>query len=425
MKSLSPLCQQPHIRVGILTAPQLHFVLNGPYRQDLQAVSGTQSAQCVNGAIQWDGREYSELVFRPEADGATVTLSDVTIGLRFHWQRQEVQTFGGTLRIIPDGDRLVAINVLPVEDYLVSVISSEMRSTSSLEFLKASAVVARSWLFAQLRRKSVHSDHSDKSECSEKPYSPENSETLILHWYDREDHTLFDVCADDHCQRYQGLSRALNPQVERAVRETHGLVLSCDGEVCDARFSKCCGGRSNEFQYCWQNVRIPYLRSVRDLYCRTSDADVLRQVLNDYDQETTDFYRWSVMLTQQELQALILSRQGSDVGQVLRLEAVERGPGGHISLLRIVGSRHSLLVGKELEIRRTLSRTHLKSSAFVAEALDICDGVPQRFRLVGRGWGHGVGMCQIGAAMMGEQGHSYTEILHHYFSNVSIEQYYC
>ena len=416
MKPLSPLRQQPLIRVGILSAPQLHFVLNGPYRQGTHSVTGAQTAQYSQGAIQWNGREYDELIFRPEADGATLTLSDVTIGLRFHWQRQETQTFGGTLRIIPDANRLVAINVLPVEDYLVSVISSEMRSTSSLQFLKASAVVARSWLFAQLNR---------KSETSDNPKTPVvPGEDIVLRWYDREDHTLFDVCADDHCQRYQGLSRALNPQVERAVRETHGLVLAYDGEVCDARFGKCCGGRTNEFQYCWQNVRVPYLRSVRDLYCHTSDAEVLRQVLNDYDQETTDFYRWSVTLTQQELHALILSRQGYDVGVVLRLEAVERGPGGHISLLRIVGSKRSLLVGKELEIRRTLSNSHLRSSAFVAEALDICNGIPQRFRLKGRGWGHGVGMCQIGAAMMGEQGHTYEEILHHYFTDVAIERYY-
>ena len=415
MTTLEPLASEPRIRVGILTARQLHFVLNGPYQFGTQSVRGSQVAECVDGRIMWNGSLYDELLFLPQGQGATLTLSDVTIGLRFHWQRQEVQTFGGALRIIVDADRLVAINELPVEDYLVSVISSEMRSTSSLEFLKASAVVARSWLFAQLRRKGVSAENTETSE---------SSEPTLIRWYDREDHSLFDVCADDHCQRYQGLTRAANPQVSRAVEETRGLVLAYEGQVCDARFSKCCGGQTNEFQYCWQNLRVPYLASVPDPYCHTTDPAILRQVLNDYDQETPDFYRWQETLTQQQIHSLVLSRTGRDLGDILRLEAVERGPGGHISRLRIVGSRASIVVGKELEIRRLLSRSHLKSSAFTAQSMDVEGGVPQRFLLEGRGWGHGVGMCQIGAAVMGHQGFSYEAILHHYFTGVALETLY-
>lgn len=415
MKTLVPLAAEPRIRVGILAARQLHFAFHGPYLLGTLPVSGRQVAECIDGCIHWNGAVYDELLFLPQAQGATLTLSDVTIGIRFHWQRQEVQTFGGALRIIVDGGQLVAINELPVEDYLVSVISSEMRSTSSLEFLKASAVVARSWLFAQLRRKGHKTEDAEPSD---------NSEPSLIRWYDREDHSLFDVCADDHCQRYQGLTRAANPQVSCAVNETRGMVLSYDGEVCDARFSKCCGGRTNEFQYCWQNLRVSYLVSVPDPYCHTSDPAILRQVLNDYDQETPDFYRWQETLTQQQVHSLVLSRTGRDLGDILRLEAVERGPGGHISRLCIVGSRGSLVVGKELEIRRTLSRTHLKSSAFTVQPLDVQGGVPQRFRLDGRGWGHGVGMCQIGAAVMGHQGFSYEEILRHYFSDIALEQLY-
>ncbi len=408
---------QPGIRVGIMSAPRLHFVLHGVFRCGRQQVSGAQKVTVREGRIVWNGTEYDELLFTPETQDATLQLSDVTIGVRFHWQRSETQTFSGALRIEVNQGLLLAINELPVEQYLVCVISSEMRSTSSPEFLKASAIVARSWLLAQLNRKEIVTD-----ETTSRLFTLNEHERIL--WYTRSDHSRFDVCADDHCQRYQGLSRATNPHVRQAVEETCGLVLTYEGQVCDARYSKCCGGRSNEFQYCWENVRVPYLTSVPDTFCNTHSAEVLRQVLNDYDQETTDFYLWSEELTQQELQTFITEKTGHELGDILSMEAEERGPGGHISRLRIEGSRGMLILGKELEIRRVLSRSHLKSSAFDVRPLDVRNGVPQRFRLDGRGWGHGVGMCQIGAAVMGSQGYSYDKILRHYFPLASVEKIY-
>ena len=409
---------QPLIHVGVLAAPQLHFALNGPFRCGRKNVQGRQQVECCEGRIKWNGEFFDTLCFKPQSAGATFQLSDVVIGVRFHWQRSETQTFGGTLRIIVDERaRLVAINELPLEDYLVSVISSEMRSTSSPEFLKASAIVARSWLLAQLSRKEVVTDETTK-----RLFTINERERIC--WYTRSDHTLFDVCADDHCQRYQGLSRAENPHVRQAVAETRGMVLTYEGEVCDARYSKCCGGRSNEFRYCWEDIHVPYLTSVDDPFCHTDNEEVLREVLNDYDRETMDFYEWSEELTQQQLHDLILRNTQRDLGDILSMEAEERGPGGHISRLNVRGSLHTLTIGKELEIRRVLSHSHLKSSAFTVEPLDIREGIPQRFRLKGRGWGHGVGMCQIGAAVMGHQGYSYKEILQHYFPLSAVEQIY-
>ncbi|MBP5196338.1 MAG: DUF4922 domain-containing protein [Bacteroidaceae bacterium] len=414
------------VTVGIKRAPSLRFNINGEYTAKGQTVTGEQAVVCEEGSIRWNGQLYRNLSFSPVTEDATFSISDVTIGVKFHWERQETQTFQGKLRLVVDEEKIVAINELPVEDYLVSVISSEMKATSSLEFLKASAVISRSWLYAQMDRRRHHSD-------SDRPafFAFTKTSKEYIRWHDREEHTIFDVCADDHCQRYQGVTRAANPAVKEAVEATKGQVLvyrKDDGtlEICDARFSKCCGGRTEEFQYCWENIKKPYLQSVEDPWCNTQDENILRQVLNDYDMETPDFYRWHVILQQEEIHDLLKDHLKVEFGDILALEPMEKGPGGHISKLKIVGSERTLIIGKELEIRKALSHTHLYSSAFDATPIDLAGKenapgkVPAAFRLDGRGWGHGVGLCQIGAAVMGQNGKNYREILEFYYRGAEL-----
>ena len=403
-----------HVSVGIMKDTAIRFCMNSPYQAKGTEVTGEQIAEYTEGGIRWKDNVYQELTFRPQEDAASFTLHGVTIGQKFHWERQESQTFSGILKLVVDEDKIVAINILPVEDYLTSVISSEMKSSCSLEFLKAAAVISRSWLYAQMQRRQERAGQPAPF------FTFVKGEGESIRWYDREDHTIFDVCADDHCQRYQGITRASNPQVAEAVNATRGQVLMYDGKVCDTRFGKCCGGQTNEYQYCWENIEVPYLRSVKDPYCNTSDKKILRQVLNDYDLETHDFYEWTEELSQEEIHERITSHLKMDLGPILNLEIVEKGPGGHISKLRIVGKDKAFIIGKELEIRRLLSTSHLKSSAFTVETKNVRGGVPQRFVLHGRGWGHGVGLCQIGAAVMGERGFSYKQILKHYYTNVEI-----
>ena len=411
----SIMSKEATITVGILSAPEVHFRLDTPYYIDDVSVEGEQTAVAQPDGILWQRKLYKRLTFTPPSEGArkaVFRLYNVTIGKQFHWERQQIQVFTGTLRLILQGSQIVVINELPLENYLVSVISSEMKSTCSLEFLKASAVISRSWLLAQLRQKK-----------DETPSCIRTDQELIR-WWDREDHDLFDVCADDHCQRYQGITQASNPNVRQAVSETRGQVLMGDGEICDARFGKCCGGQTNEFQYCWQNIRKSYLTSVPDPFCNTSDREVLSQVLNDYDLETLNFYRWEVRFSQQQLRQLIERNLGMKFGNILRLEPLEAGPAGHISRLRIVGSERIYIIGKELQIRKTLSTSHLLSSAFTVSLEDLQDGIPQTIILHGKGWGHGVGMCQIGGAVMGHQGYSYQDILAHYYPGAEIHQLY-
>ena len=342
---------------------------------------------------------------------------------------------------IVDEGRITAINELGIEEYLLSVISSEMSATASLELLKSHAVISRSWLLAQIRK--------DKAQAGLKPVSTRHTADELIRWYDREEHRLFDVCADDHCQRYQGITRASTPLVGEAVRATRGEILTCDGTICDTRFSKCCGGVMERFSSCWEEVDPPYLVARRDsrdeldfpdlrieenarrwiettpeAYCHTTDARILAQVLNNYDRETTDFYRWRVDYTQEELASLIREKSGLDLGQIIDLRPVERGTSGRIVRLRIEGTRRAITIGKELEIRRTLSPSHLYSSAFVVDRQEMVDGIPRRFVLRGAGWGHGVGLCQIGAAVMGEQGYSYRQILLHYYAGATLEKIY-
>ena len=377
-----------------------------------QQESSIQTAAWQDGRILYQDKLYEELSF----DESAFSLCGVTIGVNFHWERQETQSFAGRLRIIVEGDLLTAVNDIDIEDYLQSVISSEMKATASLEFLKAHAVISRSWLLAQIENRGKAASGVSRDEFVD------DGERFIR-WQDREDHANFDVCADDHCQRYQGLARiAGNPRAREAVKATAGEILIYDGRVCDARFSKCCGGHSEIFSTCWEGVEVPYLESIHDApavggrdFCDTSDETVLSQVLNDYDLETKDFYRWTVEYDSASLSGLIRSRSGIDFGEkILALEPVERGVSGRIKLLSIKGTARQMIVGKELTIRKWLSESHLKSSDF--------DIVKEggKFVLRGRGWGHGVGLCQIGAAVMGHQGYSYREILRHYFPSVEI-----
>ena len=404
--------KEPNVTVGIVSGEKISFSLNKPYMAKGEVITGDQVVEFCDGGILWRGNQYRNLTFTPQTDDASFSLNDVTIGVNFHWERKETQTFEGTLRIVVEADKIVAINELPVEKYLTSVISSEMSSTSSVEFLKAHAVISRSWLLAQIEKRKQHESGGDNF------FSFTKSDQEFIRWYDREDHTIFDVCADDHCQRYQGITRANNTHVEEAISQTRGQVLMYGDEICDARFSKCCGGETEEFQYCWENTPKPYLVSFHDPYCNTNDKHILSQVLNDFDQETPDFYRWTVSYTQQELSELVNRKLKDDFGTITDLIPVERGKSGRIWKLKIVGTKKTLTIGKELEIRRALSESHLYSSAFDVEK----EG--DKFVLHGKGWGHGVGLCQIGAAVMGEQGHPYDDILLFYYRGAQIQRLY-
>ena len=410
--------RQPEVSVGIVSGQKISFMLNAPYMAKGEELVGEQTVEFFEGGILWNGNQYRELVFVPRSRSSSFSLCDVTIGVNFHWERKETQTFNGTLRFVVEADQIVAINELSVENYLASVISSEMKDTSSIELLKAHAVISRSWLLAQMEKRQQMKTGGNNF------FSFIKKDDELIRWYDREDHTIFDVCADDHCQRYQGITRAASKAVEKAVAATQGRILVYGGEICDARFSKCCGGVTEEFQYCWEDSPKPYLSAVEDPFCNTTDKKVLAQVLNDYDQETPDFYRWKVEYSQEELATIIREKMKEDFGDIIDLIPLERGTSGRIWKLKIVGTKKTFTIGKELEIRRTLSETHLYSSAFDVERIGDKDGVPEKFVLHGKGWGHGVGLCQIGAAVMGEQGYKYDEILLHYYKGAEIKKIY-
>lgn len=436
--------KEPEVSVGILHAQEIHFILNARFMAKGESVEGGQTVSFEEGGILWNGNVYRELVFTPIEGKASFVIRDVTVGIHFHWERQESQCFTGILKLVVDEGKITAINILPVEDYLTSVISSEMNASSSLEFLKAHAVISRSWLLAQIGKRKALGKHDDGF------FSFIKTETEHIHWYDREDHTIFDVCADDHCQRYQGITRISNHNAEEAVKATRGQVLMHKNAICDARFSKCCGGVTEEFNTCWENKHYPYLTAVRDTqanaqlpdlmqeteaekwirsspesFCNTHDRSIIRQILTNYDYETNDFYRWKVHYTQAELAELIRTKTKNDFGKILDLVPIERGKSGRIYKLKIIGTEKTLIIGKELEIRRTLSPTHLFSSAFVVDKDEKTnDGIPAWFRLTGAGWGHGVGLCQIGAAVMGVQGYNYNDILLHYYKSAKIQKLY-
>ncbi len=437
----------PILNVGIVSGEELHVSLGATYHMEGrdQSLNGNLSFHLSeNGKVKFNGSEYGSVELRPtEETGAWFEVKDVTIGVNFHWERKENQRFTGGFGIIVEEEpmRLTLVNRLPVEDYLKSVISSEMSATSSPELLKAHAVISRSWLFAQL-------EGSKMPKCTEGRVETDHEKIV---WYDREDHKNFDVCADDHCQRYQGITRQTRAEVEAAIDSTKGILLTdTDGRVCDARFSKCCGGVFEEFESCWEPVPHPYLRALRngadehdfpdlrkeeaarewilgspEAFCNTRDEKVLSEVLNSYDRETPDFYRWTVEYGREELADLLRRRTGEDFGDVLELRALERGTSGRIIKLLVRGTRKEKVIGKELEIRRSLSESHLYSSAFVAEGEEPDEsGVPGKWRLRGAGWGHGVGLCQIGAAMMAHKGYGWETILEHYFPGANLTKAY-
>jgi len=443
--------ETPQIKVGIMAEKEIFFTLDGNYHLESSTnlITGKCKARKAGPGIyieSWDDCFFcpnSVVLIPSDPDTGKFILHNVTIGINFHWERKEDQTFKGSLHFITDGDKVHAINALSIEDYLISVISSEMSATSSMELLKAHAVISRSWLLAQIQKNTNLQTETQKYQTT---FRKENE---LVKWYDREDHTHFDVCADDHCQRYQGITRSTTPLVEKAVKETNGEVLAINGVICDARFSKCCGGVTEVFENVWEPVNHSYLQKIVDnnflpegysldlenedaakqwimgnptAFCNSSDKEVLKQILNDYDQETNDFFRWKVVYSQEELSELVKTRTGIDFGTITDLIPVERGGSARLIKLKIVGTLKTMTIGKELEIRKTLSRSHLYSSAFIIEKQEIAGSI--NFILHGAGWGHGVGLCQIGAAVMGDKGFSYHEILLHYFRGAGLERKY-
>ena len=452
------------IQVGILSNRTIKFVLNGDFTStDGTIYSGKQKAKIKEGTVFFNDEHFEEITLNPVNENASFDLIDVVIGINFHWERKENQRFKGSLKFITEEKKLTAINIIQVEDYLTSVISSEMSATASEELLKAHAVISRSWLLCPIQEQE---DRGKRQEARSKEESEhgiqlpttdyqlqtlQTSNLKHIKWYERDAHTNFDVCADDHCQRYQGITKASTAAVEKAIEDTRGEVLMYANKICDARFSKSCGGITEAFENCWAPVHHPYLTPIIDnveapagfdielttednaitwirkspaAFCNTTDKSILSQVLNNYDQETTDFYRWKVEYTQAQLAELIARNSEIDFGDIIDLIPIKRGESGRIIELKIIGTKDTVTVGKELEIRKWLSNTHLYSSAFVADKYDVVDNIPHRFTLTGAGWGHGVGLCQIGAAVMGEKGYTYKQILQHYFKGAELKKVY-
>lgn len=446
--------EQPNISVGIiLNEKEINFELYGNFivRGNKKIINGKFTAKIMNDALEITGDEFNvknknEIYIEPQdIKSCSFLLKSVTIGIQFHWEQKENQVFSGALKLLKEDDHIIAINVVPIETYLASVISSEMSATSSIQLLKAHSIISRSWLLAQIEKKNEITEQ-------EKKYSSKvETENELIRWYDREDHTLFDVCADDHCQRYQGVTKAFTTAVKNAINETYGLVLFYNEKICDTRFSKACGGITESFENVWEPIKHEYLTSVIDYkfepenfdldltnenaarkwikgnphaFCNTKDEKILSQVLVQFDQKTIDFFRWKVEYSQKELSELIKTKSGIDFGEILDLVPIQRGHSGRLIKLKIIGTKKILTIGKELEIRRTLSPTHLYSSAFFVEHNDVKNNIPQRFNFYGAGWGHGVGLCQIGAAVMAEMGYSFDEILLHYFKNSIIKKIY-
>lgn len=444
--------REPEIEVGILSRTEVKFFLNEPYRCGLKTFEGEQTVVCSQNKLLWNGNTYNEIFLSPIQQGS-FALPQVTIGINFHWQKEETQQFQGAIRIIADKGRVVFINRIPADTYLTCVICSEMNAGSPYEFLKASAVICRSWLFAQIEKKYSYreeinarpEDYLHDTISGSEQYQAGNTHTIIR-WYERDDHELFDVCADDHCQRYQGVGRITSPACKKATDDTRGIVLLHEGNICDARFSKCCGGMTEDYTTCWSNREVAYLRAHSDMipteekplcheddaekwiesrpacFCNTQNHSLLSRILNQYDQNT-DFFRWKVTYTQKELSEIVRAKTGTDFGMIHDIVPLKRGPGGRLWLIRLCGSKCSAIIGKELEIRRVLSKSHLYSSAFILQKHTDSSG-QVCFTFSGAGWGHGAGMCQIGAAVMGENGYSYLEILSHYYPHTELRKIY-
>ena len=438
----------PNIEVGILLRKNISFNLSGDYvlnnskinfsgkceaiidQNQLVLIYKDEKIVCPNG-VKFIPLNISENHFE---------VHKVVIGIDFHWEQEESQKFQGTLKLMIIDGLIQVINIVPIENYLYSVISSEMNANSSINLLKAHTIISRSWLIAQINAKEAEQKEKDSEEI--------NGE--YIKWFDQEDHKHFHVCADDHCQRYQGISRSLNPNVIQSVNETKGMVLIYENKICDARFSKSCGGHTELYENCWDETSHPYLKDFPDIdtdtkvsydlkkeedaknfilnapnsFCNTNDKHILSQVLNDYDQTTTDFYRWKVEYKQEEISALIQKKSAMNFGKILGFQAIERGESGRLIKLKIIGSEKELIIGKELLIRKWLSESHLYSSAIIIEPGEIKNGIPESYTIHGSGWGHGVGLCQIGAAVMGEKNYDYKEILKHYYRGAIIEKHY-
>jgi SpoIID/LytB domain protein len=445
--------KEPNISVGILSDEQINFELHGDFKvADIKQVfSGRFIAEIENNKIvcHWENNKIEisdEIIFVPQdIQNDSFLLKNVKIGVNFHWERKEKEIFAGSLKLIKDGGNVTAINTLPIERYLLSVISSEMSAKSSLQLLKAHAIISRSWLLAQIEKAKAIKKEKIKFEPAK------SVEDEYIRWYGREDHKLYDVCADDHCQRYQGVTKIFTEIARQAVKQTAGVVLTFDNKICDARYSKSCGGITESFENVWEPVKYSYLSSVIDYkfepenynlnflveanvrkwikgnppaFCNTTDRKILSHVLVDYDQETNDFFRWRVELSQAEISATIKTKSGIDFGDIIDLIPLERGSSSRIVKLKIIGTNKTLIIGKELEIRRVLSQSHLYSSAFIVEKENIIDSIPQKFILSGAGWGHGVGLCQIGAASMAAKGYQFDEILVHYFNKAVLKKIY-
>ncbi len=451
---------EPVINVGIMCEKVIHFELHGDFKVAGQNknFSGRFSAELIEGKIICKQEEQklefnSEVIFKPQDfEIESFLLKDVTIGVKFHWEKKEKERFTGSLKLLKENDKITAINILPAENYLVSVISSEMSAKSPLQLLKTHAIISRSWLIAQIEksrsaRKAVSFDKKEK----DKYKIPVPAEEEHIKWYDRDEHKLFDVCADDHCQRYQGVTKVFTDSAWQAVKQTAGIVLVSGDKICDTRYSKSCGGITESFENVWEPVKYNYLSSVIDYkftlenynldfsveanavkwiksspqsFCNTMDKKILSHVLVDFDQATRDFFRWHVEYTQEEITSIINSKSGIDLGLIKDLIPVERGYSSRLIKLKIIGTKKIIVIGKELEIRRILSDTHLYSSAFVVDKIDVQNGIPQKFILTGAGWGHGVGLCQIGAAVMASKGYQFDEILLHYFKNARLKKIY-
>jgi len=444
---------EPNVSVAILSGTSVECILYGEFESNHsnKLLNGQITAFVENEMIILSSNELefppvNEIILTPTDEKShTFLLKNVTIGLKFHWEQKQNQRFSGSLKIIVENNKLTIINIVPVEQYLMSVISSEMSPTSSIELLKAHAIISRSWLLAQMEKRASLEDKSDSY------VSEIISEDEIIRWYDREDHKLYDVCADDHCQRYQGITKVHAHNAKIAVQETTGLVLTYEDKICDTRFSKSCGGITETFENVWENKQHPYLQSIFDYkfepdgyesnltdersatdwiknsppaFCNNQEPKILEQVLNNYDRVTKDFYRWKVEYSQEELAKIIKEKSSLEFGKIIDLIPIERGYSGRLIKLKIIGSKKTLTIGKELEIRNILSQSHLYSSAFIIEKDNVINGIPQKFILIGAGWGHGVGLCQIGAAVMGEKGYHFDEILLHYFKGAQIKKNY-
>jgi SpoIID/LytB domain protein len=441
------ISQEPTVKVGIFEQHrEVRGMFNGTFTVNgLFQLRGSFTVRSENGRTIFTDSRGNEVVSEKEihcarTEEATFTLHDVRIGIQFHWERKESQTFQGNLTLVACEDgTITAINEISLEEYLASVISSEMSAEAPIELLKAHAITSRSWLVAMLER-----EHRNVDVAPERRIQRDDE---LICWYDREDHDIFDVCADDHCQRYQGITKIISKSAAEATEATRGIFLVFKNQICDARFHKACGGLSEEFENTWEERHVPYLECVSDsslqhskistereaedwilshpdVYCNTTDAAVLHQILPSYDRETTNFFRWALEYDRRELEEIIHAKSGIDFGTIKNLVPIQRGPSGRINKLKIEGTKRTMTVGKELEIRRWFSKSHLYSSAFVVMAEREDDGTPKRFMFYGAGWGHGVGLCQIGAAVMAAKGFQAEEIVKHYFRNARIQKLY-